>query len=66
MAIVQEYNYRLKNRLISLNMPQRELAAKAGIPEAHMSMAIRGKYILTEQKRDRIAEILCCAVSDIF
>jgi len=66
MAIAQEYNLKLKNRLITIGMTQRELATKAGIPEAHMSMAVRGKYILTEQKRDRIAEILCCAVSDLF
>jgi transcriptional regulator with XRE-family HTH domain len=64
--MVWEYNHKLKEKLEELGISQRYLAIAAGIPEAHMSMAMRGKYILSEQKRDRIAEILCCAVSDIF
>lgn len=66
MAIAQEYNGKLKGRLISLGMSQREIAKKAGIPEAHMSMVMHGKFNLTPQKKDRLAEILGCAVTDIF
>ena len=60
------YNTALKMVLICAGMTQRDLAKRAGIPEAHLSMAMHGKYNLTPQKQDRIAEVLGLPVGKLF
>ena len=60
------YNVALKLALIKKDMNQRDLARKAKIPEAYISLAMWNKYNLTPQKQTRIAEILDMRVDELF
>lgn len=59
-------NLRLKGKIIDVRTTQRDIATKANIPESHLSLALHGKYNLSIQQQDRIAEILGCGVNEIF
>ena len=66
MPATQQYNGRLKIRLLERGITQKELAHKAKMPESHVSMLLNGKFIPKAQQQFRIAEILGCGVDEIF
>ncbi len=47
------------------NLTQRDLAKATRIPEASLSLAIRGRLILSDQQWQRIASTLDMPVSDL-
>lgn len=59
-------NTRLRNALIYLDMTQRQAADKAGIPEAYISMYFHGKYIFTEEQKDKISQTLNFSKTELF
>lgn len=66
MAVANVYNRDLKIKIMDSGKSQRELAALVGIPESHLSMAIHGRYNLTVEQQQRVAEVLVCGVDEIF
>lgn len=61
-----EKNKALRLALFEKGISQRELSNRTHIPEAYISRAINGSFILTPQKKDRIAEALDKSVSELF
>lgn len=59
-------NTRLRNALIYLDMTQREAADKTDIPEAYLSMYFHGKYIFTEEQKDKISQALNFPKTELF
>lgn len=59
-------NTRLRNALIYLDMTQRAAADKSGVPEAYISMYFHGKYILTEEQKDKISQALNFLKTELF
>lgn len=66
MAAANTYNRDLKIKVLDSGLSQREIAKRAGIPESHFSMVLHGRYNLTIEQQERIAEILGCGVNEIF
>ncbi len=58
-------NLKLKIALMQKNLTQRDLAKATRIPEASLSLAIRGRLILSDQQWQRIASTLDMPVSDL-
>jgi len=61
-----EKNKALRLALFDKGISQRELSKRTHIPEAYISRAINGSFILTPQKKDRIAEELGLSVMELF
>jgi len=59
-------NAKLKTELFEKSLSQEELSRQTGIPRAYISLAINGKFNLTEDQRQKIAKTLRCDESKIF
>lgn len=59
-------NLTLRMAIFMAGVTQRELARKAGIPEAHLSMAIHGKYNLDDLQKKKIANALDMPEKQVF
>lgn len=51
-------NSQLKLALFESGKTQKWLSSETGIPESHLSLAINGRFILTEDQRQNIARVL--------
>jgi transcriptional regulator with XRE-family HTH domain len=56
----------LKITLFEKNRTQRWLAKETGIPESYLSMYIRGKFLLSQIQKTKIAQALACETSVVF
>jgi transcriptional regulator with XRE-family HTH domain len=59
-------NKRLKVAFIESGKTQREVAREIGLSEALLSMAVRGRYLLDESQRRRVAIALGKPVEELF
>lgn len=59
-------NVKLKAIIFERGFTQRSLAKKTGIPEAHISMAIHGRYNLDREQQREISNALECNPGDVF
>ena len=59
-------NFNLKKALFEAGITQRGIAKKTGIPEAHISMAIHGRFVLDGAQKARIAKCLERDEKEIF
>jgi len=55
----------VKARLFELNKTQSELARETSIPRAFVSMWLHGRYILDENQKARVAEVLAIPVEKL-
>jgi transcriptional regulator with XRE-family HTH domain len=51
-------NIRLRNELFRRGMRQKDLAEVSGVSRSMISMAISGRYVLSENQQERIAAAL--------
>lgn len=59
-------NVKLKSIIFERGFTQRSLAEKTGIPEAHISMAIHGRYNLDREQQQHISSVLDCDPKEVF
>ena len=59
-------NVNLKSALLEAGVTQRELAKKVHLHETVISLVIRGRYVLDEGQRERIALVLGHPVEELF
>ena len=59
-------NSKLKEAIFLSGNTQRKVARKAGIPEAHLSMAIHGKFNLDSVQKAKVASVLGRPQQDLF
>lgn len=59
-------NAKLKTELFERSLSQEELSRQTGIPRSYISLAINGKFNLSEDQRKKIAATLKCDESKIF
>ena len=63
---MREKNVALKSTLFERSISQRELSTKTGIAESLISLAIHGRYILDNDQKKKIAEVLGKPVQELF
>ena len=59
-------NPELKTAIFKAGKTQRKVAKETRIPEAHISMAIHGKFNLNPIQREKIAGVLGVSSREIF
>lgn len=59
-------NLALKIKIFERGITQRNLSKKVGVPESLLSMLVQGKYIPTDEEKEKIAEVLGCKPEEIF
>ena len=57
---------RLRNALLVRDLTQRAAADKSGVPEAYISMYLHGKYVFTEEQKDKLAQALGFPKTELF
>jgi len=57
---------RLRNALLDRNMTQRTAGDRSGVPEAYISMYFHGKYLFTEEQKDKLAIALDFPKTELF
>ena len=55
----------LKKTLFEMGLTQKELSKRAHIPENWLSMAIRGRYALSQRQREKISSVLNKSITDL-
>ncbi|MBU1626028.1 hypothetical protein KKB18_01530 [bacterium] len=59
-------NLKLKFRILESRIPQRKIAQQLDISESIFSRITLGEREATPEQKEKIAEILCCSVPEIF
>lgn len=59
-------NVKLKAALFQADMTQKDLATEVGIQENILSWVVNGRFILTEDEQEKIAEVLNMDVYELF
>ncbi len=59
-------NGKLKAAIFEAGLSQRQLARETGIPEAHVSMGLNGKFIFDEDQQRRVAMALGKSREELF
>jgi transcriptional regulator with XRE-family HTH domain len=59
-------NITFKVAILKSGLSQRELAKESGIHESIISLAVRGRYLLDQEQKKRIAEALDSDEAELF
>ena len=59
-------NVALKAAIFEAGLTQRELARRVGISESQISLALSGRFVLSEKEKDRISKELLKPVKELF
>jgi len=59
-------NIKLKAAIFKSGKTSRQIAKEAGLSPSILSMATTGRYILDEEKKKAVAQVLKCEVWELF
>lgn len=64
--MVMKRNIKLKVAIWDSQKTQSQIAAEAGVNRTYLSLALNGKFILSDNQKIAIARVLGCEVEKLF
>lgn len=61
-----EVNPEVRRIIARMNLSEREIARRAGISSAHLSLVLRGKRTIGPTVRAALTDVLCLNFDDLF